>query len=264
MATASPLTEGERIICFAIAFYLLHLALVCNIIFDIGATMGERLIYHSSLGFAIAAAWFLYKGMELIKPANGQDKLAMAGFMVIIIVWCGDKTVARNANWKNDLTLFSHDIDVVPNSVLVNGTWLQPSLTRLILRKTRKMKSYDLHRGIQLLNKATSLHPTYVAAFLNKGIAYFKIGQPDSAKMNFDIVSKLYPNHPKLPESYYNLGVAFYLKREYPQAFASWNATLKMQPDNAMARNAINILTQELAKARAAAAQGQPQQQPGK
>jgi len=252
---------GARIICFSIAVYFLHLLLVCNIVFDIGATMGERLIYHSSIGFSIALAWFLYKGMEKIKPAM-TGRLALAGFMVVIMVWCGAKTIARNTDWKNDFTLFSHDINVVPNSVLVNGNVAAALIDMADFEKDPQKKNEELVRGVQLLNKATTLHPTYVAAYLNKGIAYFKLGKPDSSKMNFDKVSVLYPNHPKLAESYYNLGVAFYMKKEYQQAFASWQATLKLEPNYTMARNAIAILSNELAHTQALQQQLQQPQQP--
>ena len=39
--------------------YFAFLFPVSNFPFEIGATMGERLVYHASLGFAIAAAWGL-------------------------------------------------------------------------------------------------------------------------------------------------------------------------------------------------------------
>ena len=254
--------DGARIICFSIAFYFLHLLLICNIVFDIGATMGERLIYHSSLGFSVALAWFLYKGMELIKPAR-TGRAALAGVMVIIMVWCGYHTMARNLDWKNDFTLFSHDINVVPNSVLVNGNVAAALIDMADFEKDPKKKDEELHRGIALLNKATYLHPTYVAAYLNKGIAFFKIQQPDSSKKNFDIVSKLYPNHPKLAESYYNLGVAYYMSKRYQDAFNAWQTTLQLAPNYTMARNAIAILSQELAKAQQNQQQAQ-QPQPAK
>src|SRR5258705_2501983 len=38
---------------FAVFFYLATLALVSNFVIDIGAFMGERLVYHGSLGFAV-------------------------------------------------------------------------------------------------------------------------------------------------------------------------------------------------------------------
>ena len=50
----------RNILSFALAFYLLHLLLVSNLIMNLGATMGERLIYHSSFGFAIIIAIFKY------------------------------------------------------------------------------------------------------------------------------------------------------------------------------------------------------------
>jgi len=53
--------KRRHVLSFAIAFYLVNLLLICNIIFNIGGTMGERLIYHSSVGFCIAIAWLLYK-----------------------------------------------------------------------------------------------------------------------------------------------------------------------------------------------------------
>src|SRR5207253_3247369 len=46
----------RNVLAFALAFYLTHLFLVSNFVMDIGATMGERLVYHSSFGFALAIA----------------------------------------------------------------------------------------------------------------------------------------------------------------------------------------------------------------
>ena len=169
------------------------------------------------------------------------------------------KTIARNRDWKNDFSLFSKDIEVVPNSVLVNGNVAAALIDMADFEKDSVTKAGELKRGVRLLNKATDLHPTYVAAYLNKGIAYFKLGMPDSSKINFDTVAKLYPNHPKLGESYYNLGVAFYMKRRYQDAFAAWQATLKQDPNYTMAKNAIYVLSQEMARAQ----QMQQQQEQG-
>ncbi len=248
-------TIGMSVVCFGIAIYFLHLLLICNIVFDIGATMGERLIYHSSLGFAIAVAWLLYKGAQKIKPAK-VGWAALGVLMLVVTVWSGAKTIERNTHWKNDFSLFSHDIEVVPNSVLVNGNVAAALIDMADFEKDSVKKHEELVRGVKLLNKATSLHPTYVAAYLNKGIAFFKLGEADSSKKNFDTVARLYPNHPKLAESYYNLGVSFYMQRRYQDAFNSWQTTLRYQPNYAMAQQAIAILTQELRNAQQQQQQG--------
>lgn len=250
--------KKRSLMCFAIGVYLFNLAMVCNIIFDIGATMGERLIYHSSVGFAIALAYFLYKGMEKIKPAS-VGVGALATFMLVIIVLCGFKTIERNAEWKNDETLFNADLKTAPNSVMVNANVAASLIDKADFEKNDSLKRKDLFEGIKLLDKSIQLHPTYVIAFLNKALSYFKLGIPDSTVASLDMAQKLYPNHPKLPEMYYNNGVTFYMQKRYPEAINCWRNTIKLKPDYAQAQQAINVLTAEMQRRQQ---QPQPQQTP--
>lgn len=202
--------KAAAIMCFAITFYVLHLLLICNIIFDIGATMGERLIYHSSLGFAIAVAYLLVKGAERFQPvANGYK--ALAGFTLIIVVLCGFKTITRNADWKNDSTLFSQDLKTVPNSVLVNANVAASYITISDYQKTDTAKHKYLYDAIKLLDHTLTIHPTFVAAYLNRGIAWFKLGNVDQATFNINKVRSLYPTYPTLP-GMYKLICDYYLK----------------------------------------------------
>jgi protein O-mannosyl-transferase len=243
--------KRRNVLSFAIAFYMLNLLMICNIVFDIGATMGERLIYHSSLGFAIAVAYLLYKGMEKIKPAP-VGKFALVGLIAVMTVVFGYITVERNAQWKNDLTLFFHDIEVAPNSVMTNANVAAALIDKADFEKDTAGKVADLDRGIGLLNKAISLHPTYVIAYLNKALAYFKLNMPDSVLSSLDKARGYYPNHPKLPEMYYNNGVTFYLHNQYDKAIASWQVTIKLKPDYVQAQQAINTLRAKLAQPPAA------------
>jgi hypothetical protein len=233
--------KRRHVLSFAIAFYFSHLLMICNIVFDIGATMGERLIYHSSVGFAMAAAYFLYKGMERIKPES-MGKTALAGFMVVLTGLYSFKTIDRNRAWKNDEILFNTDLKTVPNSVLVNANVAAALIDKSETEKTEEQKKRDIHEGIAYLDKAISLHKTYVSSYLNKALAYFKLRQPDSVVINLDVVRRMYPNHPKLPEMYYNAGVNFYLNKQYPQAVSAWQITLKLKPDFTQAQNALNVL----------------------
>ena len=214
----TPATEKEHnnsVLCFAIAIYLLHLALVCNIFFDIGATMGERLIYHSSIGFVIAVAYFLVRAFEKIKDKAVSQK-ALIGFMSVIIVLSAWKTIARNADWKNDATLFAADIKTVPNSVLVSANVAASLITQADYQKDEKDRQKYLYDAIEILNRTLSIHHTFVAAFLNRGIAWYKLGDMDMAKPNFDTVSKLYPTYPTLPGMYKLIG-DYYMKKGWEQ-----------------------------------------------
>lgn len=237
--------EGARILLFAISFYLLNLFLVCNIFFNIGGTMGERLIFHSSVGFCIAAAYLLYKGMEKIKNAM-TGRLALGGVMVLLIVLCGFKTIERNADWKNDETLFNHDIVESPNSILVNSNVASSLINKAETEKDSLMRRYELHKGIEYYNKTLSLHNTFVSGFMNRFVAYLKLNEPDSAKTNLDMVRTYYPKYPKMEEIYYNLGVCYYMKGMIPQAISQWQTSLKLNPSYGIAQQSINTATQAM------------------
>ena len=79
------LKKRNNILAFGIAFYLLNLLMICNLVFDIGATMGERLIYHASVVLVICVAYLLYKGMVKIRPA-ATGRMVLAVFMLLVIV----------------------------------------------------------------------------------------------------------------------------------------------------------------------------------
>ena len=237
--------KKRSVLCFAIAFYLFNLLLICNVIFNIGGTMGERLIYHSSLGFCMVLAYFLYKGMEKIKPIN-TGKMAIGGLLVVLIVVCGFTTIQRNALWKNDETLFFHDIKVAPNSVLVNADVASSYINKADLEKDTIGKYFDLHEGIKYYDKAIDIDPAFVSGYLNRGMAYFNLRLPDSAMYNLKKVQELYPRYPKLDEMLFNVGVNFYVNKRYNDAINAWQTALKSNPDNPLAKNALNVMYNQM------------------
>ncbi len=234
----------RSVLCFAIAFYLLNLLMVCNIIFDIGATMGERLIYHASLGFAIAASFLLYKGYERLRAPVG--KVALAGFMVLIIILAGFKTIARNRDWKNDESLFFRDIEASPNSFLVNANVACILVNKAEFEKDEKVKNADLRRGLALFNKVIAMQDNYVLAYMNRSVAYYKLGQADSMVMNLDKIRELYPIHPQLPEMYYHAGMLYFSNKQYARAAAVLQVSLKLYPRSSETKNALKAVNDSL------------------
>lgn len=252
--------KRRHVLSFAIAFYILNLLLVNNIIFNIGGTMGERLIFHSSVGFSIAVAYFLYRGMERIKPAR-TGHMALAAVMLIIVGLSAFKTIERNADWKNDEVLFNHDIVNAPNSVLVNANVASSYVNRAEAEKDTAKKKALLRESLKYYNKAVEVHPTFVSGYMNRGVAYLKLDMPDSAKANYDMAAKLYPNYPKLYEVYYNLGVCYYLAGKVQQAINVWQQVVKMEPKYILAQQSINTAMQAMSVAQQQQQVQQPAQQ---
>lgn len=234
------LFKKRHILSFAIAFYLLNLLLVSNFIFDIGAPMGERLIYHSSVGFVMVLAWLLYEGYRRTK--NEQVAKAWLGsLLAIIIVLSGYKTIARNAEWKNDHNLFLTDVKTAPNSVVTNANagacyiGLADGTPDTILKKKY------LDTSLTYLNKALKLHPTFANGYLNRGVVYYKLSKMDLAKADFDSLKKVFPHYPTLP-TLYNLIGNYYIDigwnqygkvGKYPEAMVIFRKGLEADPTNA-------------------------------
>jgi len=276
---------GKAVICFSIAFYMIHLFMINNLVFDIGATLGERLIFHSSVGFTAALAWLMYKGAERMGPAGMK---ALAAVMVVAVGLMSFKTIDRNKAWKNDSTLFTTDIETVPNSVLVNANVAASYITLADYAETPQRKDKYLHDAIAILDHTLSIHPRFVAAYLNRGIAWFKLGDIKKAAANMDQVRTLYPTYPTLPGMYkllcdhylktawdkygkagkyaeaielykegltidstnadlwYNMGGAYYTNRQPVEALNAFRKALQYSPGNQQAQMGVKAATEML------------------
>ncbi|NDC40750.1 MAG: tetratricopeptide repeat protein [Chitinophagia bacterium] len=228
-----------RALAFAGAFYMLHLLLVNNLIFNIGATMGERLIFHSSVGFCIGIALLLTYVAERMKAPKITTALPLVASGLVVVGFSA-LTIDRNPKWKNDKTLFTEDIKVVPNSVLVLGNVAAAYITMSDYETNEKVKGDELQKAIKLLDHALELHPKFVAGYLNQGIAYFKLGQIPEAKRCIDSVKANYPNYPTL-KTLYNLLADYYLKQgwnkygkigKYPEAIEEFKKGLAIDSTN--------------------------------
>jgi len=201
----------RNILAFALGIYLLNLFMVSNLLMEIGATMGERLVYHSSLGFIMAISIGIVWLLDKIKNTSARTIVTIA-VGVIVTVWCSEKVIARNAQWKNDTTLFMADVNTVPNSVLVNGNIGKAyyDISQLPENKGKPKEKELIYKGIYHLEKAVSIHPKYVNGYINLGVAYYALKDLDKAKKYWEITRQLYPNNPYLLNNLKALSFAFY------------------------------------------------------
>ncbi|MDQ3046085.1 MAG: tetratricopeptide repeat protein [Bacteroidota bacterium] len=271
----------RHILAFALAFYLLHLALVSNILMDIGATMGERLVYHSSFGFVIFIAFFAGKLLEKIVQKTTKNAV---GFVLgaVVIVWCATVTIARNAEWKNDSTLFIADAATVPNSALVNGNAGKAYIDLSEKPENKAEERSLVLKAIYHLKRSVLVHPEYVNGHLNLGVAYYKLKDYEKAGECWNTAFKIYPNNPFVKRNFellasvyynqamsiggkdplkaisllersveldpdnvdywYNLGGACYTVQDFVKAGNAWTRTLQLQPEHPQAKRGMGAL----------------------
>lgn len=234
LAGAIYYTLKKHLLGFALMTYILFGLLIANLFMDIGATMGERLIFHSSIGFCIALAFFMLKLCDRLSLIQfRKTQIALVSFMVILGCLYGAKTWERNFDWKNDVTLFLKDVQTMPNSVLclgnagaryvdlsgtrdIQGTKLPGydstfndynGTLRVIEEEVKKGKyktKYEavLHHGVEVLEHAIELHPRYVNGYLNLGLLYLKLKKDFETLYYLKNAERIYPNNPYLRNYY--------------------------------------------------------------
>lgn len=234
---AVKLTIKKHILGYAAMTYILYALMIGNVLMDIGATMGERLIFHSSIGFCIAEAFFFLWVMDKLSTVNFNMRRGVLVTIVAVVGFLfGCKTWERNWDWKNDVTLFLKDVKTMPHSVLVLGNagarWVDLADTKEVTGKnvpgqdSTRFNDYNgtlkitdeemkegnyktrreaaLYKGIGFLKHAVELHPRYVNGYLNLGLASFKLKNDFDALYYWKNAEKLYPNNPYL-RSYYQV-----------------------------------------------------------
>lgn len=275
----------RNIIAFALGFYLLHLVLISNLLMDIGATMGERLVYHSSFGFCLLLGMFVAWVLQRIKQKTTANATG-AVLSAVVIIWCAKVTIARNAEWKNDTTLFIADAEKVPNSVLVNGNAGKAYIDLSELPENKAREKELVTKSIVYLKRAVETHDQYVNGYLNLGVAYYKLEDFDKTKEYWEKAKTIYPNNPFLKRNmgllaqtyynkamviganqpkeavlllekaveieptnadyWYNLGGASFTIQDFEKAKMAWTRTLELKPDYEQARQGLGALNQKM------------------
>jgi protein O-mannosyl-transferase len=187
----------KHVMAFALVIYLGFFSLVSNVVFDIGATMGERLIFHSSLGFAMALAWGI---MWLAQKLKNGGQYIPAALTVLIAVPYALITIDRNPKWEDDFTLFTNDVITHPNSALCNGNAGAQFMNKALpyVDKNKDSLMYWSGKALPFLEKAVELHPKYVNSWLNLGLCYYHRGNNERAAECWGNAQTYFRNNPIL------------------------------------------------------------------
>jgi protein O-mannosyl-transferase len=183
-------------LAFAVAFYLLSLFMVSNIVFAVGTNMAERFLYMPSVGFAMFIAILLQRFIK--------NKTIILSITAVICLAFGIKTIARNPVWYDTFTLFMADSETSVNSAKLQNAcggemqriaaltdrerlvWLkQSALPELVeiseLPDSNQRQQRLLARAQKHLENTLRIHPTYGNAWLLKGNASYYQKDYDNA-----------------------------------------------------------------------------------
>jgi len=112
---AALLFRRNKTAFFAAGFAFITFLPTSNLVIPIGAIMAERFLYLPAIGFTICLVLALYFLCDRVH-AGPRAPLLLG---VLITVACGVRTWARNADWRDNYTLFSAAVKTSPLSFKV-------------------------------------------------------------------------------------------------------------------------------------------------
>ena len=226
----------KDLIAFGIFIFLLTMTLFSNIIFTIGVAMADRFLYFASLGFAFIVVILLVKitktklDFEKYKSVSnffsGNFKLLL--FTAPIILFYSFRTMERNKDWKDNLTLFSKDVVKMPNNSRAHSFYANELIRTVAFNETDSVlkKKYYLE-SIKEFKRSFAIYPKQSPEVYEAiGTAYLKINKFDSAEYYYKKGIKL--DHTLIK----NLGDLYFAKGDYNQAIYFYLKQVKISPEN--------------------------------
>jgi protein O-mannosyl-transferase len=239
--------------------YLCGFAITANVLMPVGTIMGERLAYFSSVGFclllALAWSWLQVRRRTLA-----------FGVLAILVGALGIRTVVRNRDWKDDLTLYSDAVRAAPNSAKMHSNLGYAYLNQGNLDLARKeldaaLQIYpnnpDSLEGYGLLESRTGNYqaagrmmeaafytsardnPNYDYMAVNLAALYVQTGHLDGA---LELLNREIAEAPDYGRAWSNRAVVFYKRGEIAKAGADAETALRLDPGNTQAQNVMRLL----------------------
>jgi len=188
--------------------------------------MADRYTYIPLIGLFIIITW----GVSEFGKNWRHRRIVLALTASTLLLALSICTLLQIRHWKNDITLFTHAINVTEDNFVAHNN-LGAALAR-----QGKLKDAVPH-----FIEALRISPDYERAHFNLGLARDKQGAVDEAFVHFSEALRVKPDY---PEAHNGLGVALARQGRLEEAIAHFRAALQLQPDNGMARANLDLAMQ--------------------
>ncbi len=172
--------KKKSVTSYSAIFYLMSIALTCNMVFPIGTHLSERFLFMPSIGFAMLIGSFFVAGSK-----KWSIKIIGAIWSIAILLFT-IKTIERNRVWQSDFRLFTTDVHTSPNSAKVQNAAGGAMLTKASEITNEDEKKALTTQAIVHLTQAIKIHPSYKNAHLLLGNAHFGLDEYGQAILSYE------------------------------------------------------------------------------
>ena len=225
----------KHILSFAILYYLATISIFSNIVIKIPGIVGERLAFFPSLGFSIALAWGIFKLMGISPEAERIPRNKAVGLsfaLLLVLIPYSAKTFTRNRDWKDYLTLFSHDIGYLANSAKANNTYANQLMKEAFNNDVKNpepavQKKY-LDLAVKHLKRTVEIDSTYKFAWNNLG--YITYRYLDSREEGIRYMEKAVQIDSNYELAHFNLGNVYKKQKDFKKSINHFREAQRINP----------------------------------
>lgn len=148
---------------YGIAFYLITLSIVSNLVINLGTFMNDRFIYMPSLGYCLLITWAVFHYGDKIKSGTAAIKTAL---LLIPILAYAVLSFIRVPDWTNAMTLNKSSLKVSKNSARANSFMSTALFEEYKVTADPQKKIALLTEALPYAKKAIEIIPNYYNANL--------------------------------------------------------------------------------------------------
>lgn len=232
--------KKRSLLSFGILFYLASISLFSNIIEPAVGIIADRFVYSASLGFVIIVTMLLIKLLK-INTEKTTDTLKYYPTLFVILLpitlLSAFKTIQRNAEWRNSLTLFKADAQRMTNSTKVQHLYGQDLLDKIpqgYFKGDEEAKMTQV--SINAFKKAVDIYPQFTLAWQNMGYMQFRLGLLEESITSSLQALKLAPYY---PEAAFNAAFCYEKQGNLKQALEFYQLSNNLHPKGKSAKPAL-------------------------
>lgn len=236
LGIAIKLLPSKHPISWSIFLFGIMSILVSNILFLMGVTMAERLMFSPSLAFCLIIGLLLFK--YLYKENN---QILFLGILGVIILAYSYKTYERNKVWESNETLHISGVKTAPNSARALTFYGKRLYDEGSASTDNNVKRQLGEEALTYYDRAIEQVPSFRDAYHNRALCYLDLlNNPNAAIEQFDAAIAL-DNDYFL--SICGKGLAYHEKGDNDTALKFLREAYDLAPNNvAMKQNLITIL----------------------
>ncbi|MCD6366115.1 MAG: tetratricopeptide repeat protein [Bacteroidales bacterium] len=201
------LYKRDKILSFSFLGFLFAIFLFSNIYKTVSGIAAERYLFIASLFFSIFLIRIIlkYAKFDFAKSMIPNAKAFL--LIAIIVLPYSIITINRNSQWKDELSLFSHDISRLKNSAMANEMYGVALMNEMDKTKNQQQKKVLLDKALQAYQQSLVVYPENKFCLNALASSYFMFyGDYTKAAQYYE---QLLPMDSANIETLLNLGFSF-------------------------------------------------------